>query len=245
MDEEKRLSTGIQGLDEKMEGGFVNGSVNLVTGKTGTGKTSVCISYLYAGARAGEPGVYITTEQHVDDVKKDIKKMFGWDLDALEKKRLMSLVSIKPVLPTKTVTPDKLAQMIKLHVFNVSTKVQKAVMEIRAKRVVLDSVSMIEMFIKDEYSAKAALMQFVDTLKSLGVTSILTGTVAETSEELSGKGIIEYLVDCIIKLSFIPITEEFKRTLLIRKMRRTDHSHLVHPFEFTNNGLKLIDIKNI
>jgi len=241
----ERLSTGIKGLDSKMQGGFLRGSVNLITGKTGTGKTALCMSFLYNGAKAGEPGVYVTTEEREEDVKNDIKAMFGWDLEALERKNLLKFISIKPKLPTRIISQDKLAQLIKLYMFGISDKVQKAVREIKAKRAVVDSVSIIEMFIKDEYFAKAALMQFVETLRSLNVTSVLTGTVPETSEALSGKGIIEYIVDSIIKLNFIPVTEEFKRTLLVRKMRRTDHSTLVHPFEITKNGLKIIDVKKI
>jgi len=75
------------------------------------------------------------------------------------------------------------------------------------------------------------------------VTALLTGTVPETSEGLSGGGIIEYIVDSVIKLDFVPVAEEFKRTLTIRKMRRTDHSVLIHPFAITKDGLKIIEIK--
>jgi len=51
------------------------------------------------------------------------------------------------------------------------------------------------------------------------------------------------LVDGIIKLDFVPVAEEFKRTLNIRKMRRTDHSIYIHPFDVTKEGLKLIKVK--
>ena len=47
----ERLNTGIIGLDEKLEGGFFRGSVTLVTGKAGTGKTTVGASFLYFGAK--------------------------------------------------------------------------------------------------------------------------------------------------------------------------------------------------
>jgi len=39
------------------------------------------------------------------------------------------------------------------------------------------------------------------------------------------------------------VAEEFKRTLTVRKMRRTDHSILIHPFEITKKGVKIIEIK--
>ena len=194
---------------------------------------------------SGEPGIYVTTEESEEDVKSDIRAMFGWDIEALEKKKLIKFISIKPILPMKRITEDQLAQTTKIYVFDISDRIRTAVKELKAKRVVVDSVSIIEMFIKDEYLSKVALMQFVDNMKTLGVTSLLTGTIPENSDALSGKGIVEYVVDSIIKLNLIPVTEEFKRTLLIRKMRRTDHSTLVHPFEMTKDGIKIIDVKDI
>jgi len=243
--ENDRVSTGIIGLDAKMQGGLVRGSANLLVGKAGTGKTSFAVSFLYKGALEGEPGICVTTEESEADVKKDISSMFGWDLEALEKKKLLKFLSIKPVLPMRRVTDDQLAQTTKIYVFDIADKIRQAVKEMKAKRVVVDSVSIIEMFVKDEYIAKVALMQFVENMKSLDITSLLTGTIPEMSDALSGKGIIEYIVDGIIKLNLIPVTEEFKRTVLIRKMRRTDHSTLVHPFEITKNGLKVIEVKDL
>lgn len=240
-----RLTTGIKGLDKYMKGGWVKGSVNLVSGKTGTGKTAFSMSFIYSGAQEGEPGVYVTTEEGIEDVKADIGSMFGWDLSAMEKKRLVSFLSIRPTLPTKTMTTDQINQIIKIYVFNLTAKIEDAIKAARAQRVVIDSMSLIEMFIKDEYFAKVALMQLVEKLKTLNVTALLTGTVPEASEALSGRGIIEYVVDSIVKLDFIPVTEEFKRTLLIRKMRRTDHSTLVHPLDISKDGMRIIDIKDI
>lgn len=245
MKESDRISTGVIGLDSKMQGGLVKGSANLLAGKTGTGKTSFAVSFLYKGALEGEPGVYITTEENESDIRKDISSMFGWDLEALEKKKLLKFLSIKPVLPMKRVSEEQLAQTTKIYVFDISDRIGQAVKELGAKRVVVDSISIIEMFIKDEYISKIALMQFIENMKSLNVTSLLTGTIPETSDAISGKGIVEYVIDSIIKLNLIPVTEEFKRTLLIRKMRRTDHSTLVHPFEMTKDGLKVIDVKDI
>jgi KaiC/GvpD/RAD55 family RecA-like ATPase len=237
-----RISTGVKGLDEKMQGGFFKGSSNLITGKTGTGKTIFAISFLYKGALQGESGVYVTTEQRDKDVKADIESMFGWDIKSLESKKLIRFVSIKPALPTRGLTEGDMVRLVKSYVYGISDKILDAIKEVGAKRVVLDSVSFIEMFIKDEYLARAALMQLVDTLKESDVTAFLTGTIPETSEALSGGGIVEYIVDTVVKMEFVPVAEEFKRTLTIRKMRRTDHSTLIHPFEITKEGMRVIEI---
>jgi len=240
----ERVGTGVDGLDGKMQGGFFRGSANLITGKTGTGKTVFAVSFLYRGALHGEPGVYVTTEQRDRDVKDDLKAMFGWDIDGLEKKGMLKFVSIQPALPTRGISPDDMTKIVKIYVYDLSQKILEAVKSVKAKRVVLDSVSFIEMFIKDEYLARAALMQLISRLKDCeDVTSIFTGTIPETSEALSGGGIVEYIVDTVLKLDFVPVAEEFKRTLTIRKMRRTDHSTYIHPFDITKNGLKVIEIK--
>lgn len=238
-----RMSTGVVGLDEKMEGGFFPGSSNLLVGKTGTGKTIFASSFIYKGAIEGEPGVYVTTEQRETDVKNDIESMFGWNLEALEQKKMLKFVSIKPSIPTKTATQDEMARILKSYVYNITDSISTAVNEVGAKRIVIDSISFIEMFIKDEYLARAALMQLVEALKEGGVTSVFTGMVPEESEGLSGGGIIEYIVDTVIKMEFVPVAEEFKRTLTIRKMRRTNHSTLIHPIDITKEGLKVIEIR--
>lgn len=238
-----RITTGVEGLDDKIAGGFFPGSSNLVVGKTGTGKTIFASSFVYKGALQGEPGVYVTTEQREDDVKNDIQAMFGWDLQGLVAKNLLKFVSIKPSLPTKGIAEDEMANLIRSYVYNITDSIVNAVNEVHAKRLVLDSVSFVEMFVKDEYLVRAALMQLVETLKEAGVTAVFTGMVPEESEGLSGGGIVEYLVDTVIKMDFVPVAEEFKRTLTIRKMRRTNHSTLIHPIEITGDGLKVIEIK--
>jgi circadian clock protein KaiC len=239
----ERVSTGVIGLDDKIEGGFYKGSINFLTGKTGTGKTAFCSSFLYSGAMNGERGMYITTEEREEDIRKDIKSMFDWDIDTLEKKGLLKFVSLRPELPMKTVTGEEVAKVVKLYMYDLISRVEDAVKNHKAERVVVDSVSLVEIFIKDDYLRKIALMQFVDRLKELNVTAILTGAVPEGTAALSTSGLIEFLTDSVMILDFVPIAEQFKRTATIRKMRRTDHSVLIHPFEITKDGIKIIEIK--
>ncbi|MCK4550772.1 MAG: AAA family ATPase [Candidatus Aenigmarchaeota archaeon] len=237
----ERHTTGIEGLDDKIQGGFINGSVNLVVGKTGTGKTQFCASFLYAGALKGEPGVYITTEEREDDIKGDMTAMFGWNLEAVEQKKLLKFESIKPIYPDKPLGDD-INRITRSYLLNLTNKIAEAIKAVNAKRVVLDSISILEMFIQDKYTARVALMGLTEHLRQLGVTTVLTGEIGETSDGLSGSGIIEYLVDSVIRLDFVPVSEDYKRTITIRKMRRTNHSTLIHPFDMTPDGLKLIKI---
>ena len=83
----KRIKTGIPGLDGLMEGGFIQGSVNMVTGSTGTGKTIIGTQFLWHGLQKGETGVYITLEEDPTDIKEDVRS-FNWDIGKYEKKGL-------------------------------------------------------------------------------------------------------------------------------------------------------------
>ena len=238
----ERVKTGVIGLDDKIQGGLIKGSINFVTGKTGTGKTAFCASFLYAGAITGEKGLYITTEEREEDIKNDIKSMFNWDFEEFEKNDLIKFLSIKPDIPMKMITGEDVSKIVKLYMYELSSQIDKAIKEFKAQRIVVDSVSLVELFIRDEYLRKIALMQLIDRLKGLNITAILTGAVPEGTETLSTTGIIEFLTDSVIKLDFVPVAEEFKRTLTVRKMRRTDHSILIHPFEITKEGVKIIEI---
>lgn len=237
----ERISSGIFGLDAKIGGGFVKGSVNLITGKTGTGKTAFCASFIYEGTKGDEPGVYITTEESVEDIKADVIEMFGWDLGALEKKKLVKIISLKPIFPTKAA--EDMNRLVRAYISDVLEDISGAVKEYKAKRLVIDSESMIELFVQDEYLAKVALMSMVEKIKETGVTAIVTGTIPEESEGLSGSGVIEFIVDSVIKVDFVPVAEEYKRTLTVRKMRRTDHSTLIHPFALTKQGVQIVEIE--
>ncbi|MEM5830377.1 MAG: ATPase domain-containing protein [Candidatus Aenigmatarchaeota archaeon] len=240
----ERVSTGVIGLDELIEGGFVKRSVILVTGKTGTGKTLFCGSFLYEGAKRGEPGVYITTEETEEDIVNDIQSTFKkWNFVEFVRNGLIKVYSIRPLLFSPTEIDA--SKLVKIYINTILEKIDVLYREINLKRVVIDSVSMIEQFLRDPYLARVGLSLLIEKLKSYDVTSILTGSIEEGSEKLSGSGIVEFLVDAVIKLDFVPVSEEFQRTLTIRKMRRTNHSTLIHPFKITEEGIKVLKVEEL
>ncbi len=236
----ERVTTGVIGLDERMQGGFVKGSMNLVTGKTGTGKTAFCANFLYGGVQNDERVVYVTTEERREDLAEDIWEMFGWNILEMEEDGMVSVMSVKPIFPSKEI--DNLNRLVRSYISDLLNDVSEAVEAIDADRVIIDSISVIEMFIKDEYMARVALSSLLNNLREIGVTSLLTGSVPETSEGLSGGGIIEYLVDCIILMEFVPVAEGYDRTMEIRKMRRTDHDVAIMPFEIRSDGLAIQEV---
>lgn len=233
-----RIESGIMGLDGKIGGGFVRGSANLITGKTGTGKTAFSSCFIRQGALNGEPGVFITTEEDPEDIRGDVRETFSWDFEEMDD--MVRIDSVKPVFSAKE--SEDTERLVRGYVSSLLDDITEAIEETDAERLVIDSESMIEMFIEDRYLAKVALIKLMDQIKETGVTAVITGTIPEESGGLSGSGIIEYVADSVIKLDYVPVAEEYKRTLLVRKMRRTDHSTLVHPFRFEDEGVAVLEV---
>jgi len=235
-----RVTTGILNFDDKIEGGFVGGSVNLVIGKTGTGKTTFCFSFMYKGAINNEAGVYLTTEERIEDIKKDMESMFKWNIENLEARGLITFLSIKPMVPSVDI--EHTSRLAKSYVSELLRKITEALEKTKAKRLVIDSVSIIQLFINDQYLSRIILTSLMDKLREMGITTVISGTLTETKEGIIGAELIESTVDSVVKLDFVPIAEDFKRTLTVKKMRRTNHSTLIYPFEITPQGMKIIEI---
>ena len=77
-----RASTGVQGLDDILGGGFPINRMYLVEGDPGAGKTTMALQFLLAGVRAGEPGVYATLSETEEELR-DVAASHGWSLDGI------------------------------------------------------------------------------------------------------------------------------------------------------------------
>ncbi|MCX6814408.1 MAG: hypothetical protein NTY20_02050, partial [Candidatus Aenigmarchaeota archaeon] len=112
---------------------------------------------------------------------------------------------------------------------------------VSAKRVVVDSLSMFELYIDEPFKIRKAMFKFLEKLKEIGVTTLVTAEIPEDSNNLSRTGVLEFLVDSVIVLQYLSIAK-YKRSLMIRKMRTSKHSMDIHPFDIGPSG---IEIKSI
>jgi KaiC/GvpD/RAD55 family RecA-like ATPase len=83
------------------------------------------------------------------------------------------------------------------------------------------------------------LMDMIRMIENTGVTSIFIGEIPETeAKALSRLGVEEFIVDSIIVLHYLEYAAGgTPRSLIIRKMRRTDHGTDIYPLEITSKGL--------
>lgn len=220
----ERIPSGIPGLDGLIEGGLVKGSVILVTGVTGTGKTTFCAQFIWGGLKKGEAGVYVTLEESPEDIKGDLRR-YGFNFEKYENNGKFKFVYHNP-----------------FEVSDVSSTIVDAINSIGAKRVVIDPISLIGMYMKDSAVLRKRLFEILRMIKKTGVTALISSEIVgseigERAGSYSRYGVSEFVADGIVLLNFLGIGGISSRSLMIRKMRRTNHGTDVYPFEMGVKGI--------
>jgi len=226
-----RVKTGIAGLDKMLNGGFIRGRNILLSGPAGTGKTTLAMQFVYNGAtKFGEKGLYVTLEESKEKIFEDMEK-FGMDVKgAVRKGKLMVLGG-----PIASITSymDKVDAKAE----NIIKEIKEVVAENKIKRVVIDSINLFTMLLKDQKERREALAALTHALSSLGCTSILTSETKEGSMALSRYGIEEFVVDGVLVLYLIRQGSQFAPGIVVRKMRGTDHEKEIKLYRITNKGI--------
>lgn len=220
----ERVSTGISGLDEMMKGGIPRNRHVAVYGGPGAGKTSVGFEFLYRGAKAGEPGVYITLEETEEDVVDNMKNTFPMMEDVAD------LVKHKKL---EVVKPDK------LELEEVANILEDRIGKNKVKRAVIDSATIIRLSFKNDIEYRQTLFEFLSLLRNLECTTITTLEATTNRKEALTFDIEHFVMDGIINLYNLDREERRIRALEIMKMRGTDHSRDIVPFKVTPSGIKV------
>jgi circadian clock protein KaiC len=239
-----RVKTGIIGLDDLIEGGLPKGSVTLISGSPGTGKTIFAMQFLVEGAKANEKSLYFSFEENRQAVV-DQARQFGWDLDKLEKSGKFKIVCFN---------------MPKTHVVNVTNEMETMAKSFKPDRVVIDSLSVLLVYlemnsrvelasqsgmkidsasgmISEEAATRASVLNTIGNIRAWGGTAVLTAEMADDSKYLSRDSISSFVCDGVIKLSWLEALN--KRTLAVRKMRSTNNSLETKSFSIGGKGVKV------
>ncbi|MCD6239900.1 AAA family ATPase [Candidatus Bathyarchaeota archaeon] len=223
----ERVKSGIPGLDELIEGGFLKGDIILLAGGTGAGKTVFSTQFIYNGAvQYGEKGVYATFEEDKETLTRNMLR-FGFDLKKLEDEGSIKILDLES-LKGKGVSANM-------------DYILSEVNRIGAKRLVIDSITAFLVACKEEFEYRALMHLFYKILKRSGCTAIMTCSIPLGSNKL-GIGIEEFVADSVLILENVIVGADLKTRFLIRKMRGTRHSRKYHNVIITDKGLEIIPI---
>ncbi|MEM2142960.1 MAG: ATPase domain-containing protein [Candidatus Thorarchaeota archaeon] len=234
-----RVKTGIPGLDNLVGGGFERGSTTLVSGRTGTGKSTLGLQFLHAGAtQSEEPGILVTLETRPDDVR-NFALGFKWDIRELEKQRLFLMIdasSSKAGLPTS----EKYALRRGFDMTTLAEEIYRGVDEYGARRIVIDSLSGLGLRFDEPSETRYQLYRIGALLRELKVTTLFIGETP-ASESFSIAGVEEYVCQGLIVLYLTERHGVLERSLIVWKMRGSEHSLKRHPFTIGHDGIRVLD----
>lgn len=220
-----RVKSGVNGFDELIQGGFERESIVLVVGASGTGKTILSMQFLYNGASLyNEPGVFLSFEEDKNQLYRQANQ-FGWDFDKLEKEDKFRLLTFKPHQITKILEEG-------------GGQIRDALSEVKAKRIVVDSITAYGLLFRDEYKRREKILEFFNMLRKWGVTSLV---ICEDDPEVVEKeeGGIGFISDAVVSLYYDQDKEKGIRihSLEILKMRGTKHTNKVCAINFEKDGV--------
>ncbi|MFC2162710.1 RAD55 family ATPase [Candidatus Altiarchaeota archaeon] len=242
----KRLPTGVNGLDEIIEGGVPVGDSMLIAGATGTGKTILGLQIASTHAKNGGKALYLTFEENKERLIRHMDNLGFPGRELIEEGKLV----------IKAIENDS-------DINDINEYIKNLVTELNVDLILIDSITML--FTLSRYFTQANkrirevipdnirpmgdilnredIFCFIHAITKLPVTSIFIDEACEQGHNITRNGVAEYIVDAVILLN-LQFGPKFMRTLLIRKMRDTNHSEEYHPILIERgNGIRLIDIE--
>ena len=226
----QRVSTGIEKFDSLIEGGFPSESIILVAGNPGAGKTTFAAHFLIQGTNISEKGLYVCFTETKEALHRNLLR-FGWDFENLERKGRLAILDL-----STTKEPGIQGNL---------NLILEKIMEVNAKRLVIDSFSAFSMALKEPTDVRFLIHLLYRFLQRAGCTTVMISDTPWGSQKI-GLGVEEFVADGIILLSTRFDDEgRLRRTCSILKMRCTNHSKMTHEYEITETGINIFQRKSL
>ncbi len=228
-----RLDLGIEGLDRMIQGGIPERSLLVAMGSAGTGKTTFGLQFLTHGLEQGERAVFITLEESRERVINSATEK-GYGFDEYVADGQLAVVDVDPIEMANSLA-------------SIRNELPALVEEFDASRLVLDSVSLLEMMYEDRAKRRNEIYDFARSLKEAGVTAMLTSEASAETAYASRYGIVEYLTDAVFVLQYVR-PDDFRETRMaieIQKIRDANHSREKKPYEITGEGISVYQQANL
>ncbi len=231
----KRVPTGIQGFDDLCGGGLLRNRTYLLSGSAGCGKTIFGLQFLYNGiTKYGENGIFIATEERPDQVRENVLK-FGWDFEALENENKLAIID---ACSTKIGIPSH-EKYVDVRPFDLRSMMDQIIAiqdSIDAKRALVDGTTSIGFYLQEPSKIRVELLKLSTTLEVLGLTSLMTCEVVE-EDKTSRFGVETFVTEGTVIMYNKRMDSVRVRSIEVFKMRGSDHSRNIHPYDITPNGI--------
>ena len=222
------VKTGVDGLDSILNGGIVKNAAVLISGNPGTGKSILGQQFLYNGVdQFDEGGIYLTFEETENDIRQAAESIGfeGW-ADYVDDGQIK-------VYDKRTLLREG----------DFSSTLDRILGDLQAAeydRLVLDSLTMFQLFFDDEKEERQYLLKFIDILKESGLTSMMTTEQSAIFPETE-IGLENFLTDGNIYLIQSPAGATSNRYVWVAKMRKQSIKNSMFPLEIEHGGIQIYE----
>ena len=215
------MPTGIDELDMLMGGGIEKGTINLISGASGVGKTTLGLKILTTGAALGNKAVVFSFEEEIEMM---LARCDAIGIESREQidRGMLRLVKVEPLLYSANQFALLVREMVEDH---------------GVQLVMLDSTSGYNLAMRKE-NITDHLHVLCKYLQNMGVTVLITTELSNVTGDfrITENG-ISYLSDNVIFMRYLEMKGEIRRAIGILKKRLSDFEKTLREFEITKSGI--------
>jgi circadian clock protein KaiC len=226
----KTAPTGIAGLDDILSGGLARRRLFLVEGVPGSGKTTLALQYLQAGAQNGEPVLYITLSETEEELRA-VAESHGWGLEGIQIRELTP--------PEAALDPDEQNTMFhpsEIELASTTKLILEDVERLRPTRVVFDSLSELRLLAGTALRYRRQILALKQFFSTRDCTVILLDDLTATDRDLQ----VQSIAHGVILLEQLnPDFGAERRRLRVVKYRGVKFRGGFHDYAINRGGLEV------
>jgi len=228
--QENVISIGVPGLDDVLVGGLRRNRSYLIEGVPGSGKTTLSLQFVRAGASRGEPVLYVTLSETAEELRATAES-HGWSLDG---------VTLREIMPTDdALDPGEASTMFHLSEVELAATTQQVIADVDSLRptcVVIDSLSELRLLSGSALRYRRQILALKQYFNRRGCTVMLLDDLTARDHDAS----IQSIAHGVIVLEQMnPEYGADRRRLRVRKYRGVAFRGGYHDYAIRQGGIEV------
>ena len=245
-----RMSTGVEGMDQMLDGGLIPGRPYVVAGSYGSGKTTFCVQFLQQGVRQGERALFVSIDEPPAELRENVR-FLGWDVGKIrildvhpaakaysKRVSLVEVAAQRAVGSLRDARADAKTESMKqmspdLSPQSLQLMLKQELQEVKYSRVVIDSLTSLKRLSGEGEDNDSGIMSLLRFLSEANVTSLIVTDLPDPTtlepEMFLSRG--------IIKFHRLMVASKTERCVSVEKFRGSAHDSLPRPLTITKSGI--------
>lgn len=224
------VHTGVPGLDDVLGGGLTANRLYLVEGTPGSGKTTIALQFLMAGAQRGESVLYVTLSETSSELA-GVARSHGWDLQGIH---------VREMLPTPdSLEPDEQYTMFhpsEVELSETTLRILSDVDLIRPSRVVFDSLSELRLLAGNSLRYRRQILALKQFFAGRNCTVLLLDDMTAVEHDLQ----VQSISHAVLRLEQMHSDYgAVRRRLIVAKFRGQAYRGGFHDYKIERGGLQV------